>query len=218
MFVRPKAFGDGIHDILLSRIMSLDIGPGERLSVEGLAREFQVSPTPIREALGRLEAIGLVVRTHLVGYSTAPRLTVKQFDDLFDLRLLIEPELAERAALDGEEELIGELTRATDNMRGAISLSPPAFEKFAKADSRFHELIALASNNKIVHETLARLHVHVHIFRALSASTVATTAVSEHQDIVVAISRSQGEMARKAMKEHIRSSRDGLRAAFLSVD
>src|SRR5690625_610210 len=61
-----------IYDTLLTDLISLKIPPGTRIAVDALVRRFAVSQTPIRAALIKLEAEGLVVRTRNVGYSAAP--------------------------------------------------------------------------------------------------------------------------------------------------
>jgi len=217
IFVRPKAFGDGIYDILLARMMSLEIGPGDRLSVEKLAREFGVSPTPIREALGRLEAVGLVVRTHLVGYRAAPRLTTKQFEDLFHLRVLIEPDLARGAAINADEVLVASLQETLIGMEEA-AIDGPAFDQFARHDSRFHSLIAASSGNELICDVLTRLNIHIHIFRAISDSAVAKHSVAEHRKIIAAIADHEPEAAAQAMRQHVESSRENLKNSFKAAE
>ena len=81
-------------------IMSLKIPPGARISVDNLARELGVSQTPIREALSMLEARGLVTKKYLVGYCSAPKLNRRQFEKLYDIRLVLEPHAAGLAALN----------------------------------------------------------------------------------------------------------------------
>src|SRR5690606_28907971 len=92
------------YEAIFAQLMALKIPPGSRITVDNLARELTVSQTPIREALGRLEGEGLVIKTHLIGYSAAPQIPRRRFDELYDLRLLLEPEAAQRAAqrMDGK--------------------------------------------------------------------------------------------------------------------
>src|SRR5262249_59438436 len=86
---RHRGLADDVYGAIFNKLMSLEIAPGARITVDGLVRELEVSHTPIREALGRLEGEGLVVKTHLVGYSAAPQITRRHFDELYDLRLLL---------------------------------------------------------------------------------------------------------------------------------
>src|SRR5262245_61237058 len=95
---RHKGLADDVYGTLFDKLMSLSISPGARITVDALVRELEVSQTPIREALGRLEGEGLVFKTHLVGYSAAPQITRRRFDEIYELRLLVEPDAARRAA------------------------------------------------------------------------------------------------------------------------
>src|ERR1700704_3218819 len=95
---RYKGLADDVYGAIFNKLMSLDIAPGSRITVDGLVRELEVSHTPIREALGRLEGEGLVVKTHLVGYSASPPITRRHFEELYELRFLLEPDAAGRAA------------------------------------------------------------------------------------------------------------------------
>ena len=95
---RHHGLAEEAYEAIFAQLMALRIAPGSRITVDNLAREFNVSQTPIREALGRLEGEGLVIKTHLIGYSAAPQITRRRFDELYDLRLLLEPAAAQRAA------------------------------------------------------------------------------------------------------------------------
>src|SRR6187431_2104111 len=83
--------GDEIYVVLQQAIMDGTIPPDERLNAGELARRFDVSPTPVREALARLEADRLVEKHALKGYRTTDLLAEKELIELFELRLLLEP-------------------------------------------------------------------------------------------------------------------------------
>src|SRR3954454_24951649 len=82
---RPR-LADEVYDFLLSQLMTLRIEPGARVTIDALTRELGVSQTPIRDALNRLAADGLVVRVHLAGYRVAPQISRQQFEDLVEIR------------------------------------------------------------------------------------------------------------------------------------
>src|SRR5690554_6530308 len=65
--LRPHSVVDGVYDIIYERLMSLAIAPGARIPIDVLARDLDVSQTPVREALSRLEREGLVNKAHLIG-------------------------------------------------------------------------------------------------------------------------------------------------------
>jgi len=197
-----------------ARIMALDLGPGERLSVEALARDFDVSPTPIREALSRLEADGLVRKTHLRGFRVAPQQTRLEFESMFEVRALLEPHAAGRAAqlaTDRQRHLIAKTEQA---MASVDHSSGAGYQKFALLDAHFHQLIAEASGNSIISETLERLHVHLHLFRLRKDSGIADHALAEHRLIVQAIESGDEMVAEAAMRSHIARSLSRTRTVF----
>src|ERR1044072_6274448 len=87
---RPQRLGDAVYESVLQKLLSLQIKPAERISVDDLARKLGVSQTPIREALTRLETHGLIGKTHLVGYRAAPQPSQMQFEQLYEARLQLE--------------------------------------------------------------------------------------------------------------------------------
>jgi DNA-binding GntR family transcriptional regulator len=202
---RPMSLGDEVYNALFSRIMLLQIAPGARINIDVVARELGVSQTPVREALGRLESQGLINKTHLVGYRAAPQLSNKQFQDLHDLRLLLEPYAAAKAAENISDEDLAALValgREMTEEEGDVL----AYGRFAQFDKRFHDEIARAGGNTLVEEALARLHTHAHLFRLLYHATVTREALKEHAEILAAFERRDGAAAAAAMRVHIEKS------------
>ncbi len=205
-----------VYETVFGQLMSLKIAPGSRITVDNLARELRVSQTPIREALSRLEAEGLVRKTHLVGYSAAPQVTAKQFADLYELRLLLEPDAARRAVARLDAGSIAELTEAAGVMgRRAKSGDERArYSQFARQDAVFHDMIMQVAGNELIRDTLAHQHVHFHIFRLMFHSRVTEEALAEHEAIVAAFETRDAAAAETAMRIHIERSRDRLLPVF----
>jgi DNA-binding GntR family transcriptional regulator len=198
--------------------MSLDISPGMRITVDGLVRELEVSHTPIREALGRLEGEGLVVKTHLVGYSAAPQITRQRFDELYELRLLLEPDGARHAALKVAEKQLSTLRDTAEQMRKlSSSRERMSYSGFARLDADFHDQIMVIAGNALIRDTLAHLHTHFHIFRLMFHARVTEEALSEHEALLAALSLGDEVGAERAMREHIELSRRRLAVAFHNV-
>ena len=111
-----KRLADEVYDRLLGQLMSLRIVPDSRVTIDALARELGVSQTPIRDALNRMEADGLVVRVHHAGYRIPPQITRDRFEDMFEIRLLLEPAAARRAAERASTEQVSGLRRMLEEM------------------------------------------------------------------------------------------------------
>jgi DNA-binding GntR family transcriptional regulator len=204
---RPQRLGDEVYDALYAQLMSRTITPGARISIDHLVRELGVSQTPIREALSRLEAQGLVVKTHLIGYSAAGQIDEARLGQMYDLRLLLEPYAARRAATLMPDETRGHLEALHAQMREIDRGGPDAYGAFAALDGQFHDLIARGSGNLMIHEALGRLHVHVHLFRLFYLASATTDANAEHASIVAALLERDPDAAEAAMRAHVEMSR-----------
>lgn len=212
---RPARLGTEVYDWLLRKLMSLEIEPEERISVDRLAREIGVSQTPIREALNQLEAQGLVAKVHLSGYRAAPLLTPGQIDDLCEVRLLLEPAAAARAAERLSPQSLEALRVRADGMAIGPAGDPRlAYSAFAQQDALFHADIARASGNALLHDIVARQRVHLHLFRLSFQPRVAEDVVAEHAGILDALHRRDPDGAAAAMRAHIESSHARFKAFY----
>jgi DNA-binding GntR family transcriptional regulator len=205
---RSQGFVDEVFDIIRADIMSLRIPPDTRISIDSLARELGVSQTPIREALSMLEAIGLVTKKHFAGYCSAPQLNRRQLDELYEVRLLVEPYAAGKAAERMDANDLARLVALARSMEPGASRT--SYDRFADQDSELHDLIAHGSGNRIIVESLSRLHIHLHVFRLRFHSEVTTEAYAEHERLVEALMARDAAGAERAMRAHIERSYERL--------
>ena len=212
---RAVGLGEEVYQAIFARLMALKLPPGARITVDALAREFNVSQTPVREALGRLESEGLVIKTHLVGYSAAPQISRRRFTELYELRLLLEPDAARKVAAAMTDEALQQLTEAAERMSRAGGRDERGrYSQFAREDAAFHDRILAMAGNELIREMLAHQHTHFHIFRLMFHSRVTEEALDEHADILAAFSRRDPDEAARGMRMHIERSRDRLLPAF----
>ena len=203
---RPPRLGDEVYNAVYAQLMSQKILPGSRISIDNLARELGVSQTPIREALSRLEAQGLIVKTHLIGFSAAPQVNRARFDQIYEMRLLLEPFVARKAATAIEASQLALLQRLATEMRGEGGREVASYSEFAQLDGEFHDTIARACGNELMRETLANLHTHIHLFRLFPHSGATTKANSEHADLLKALEAHDPAAAERAMRNHVKRS------------
>ena len=194
---RDQGFAEEVLHILRRDILSLRIPPDTRISIDSLARELGVSQTPIREALRQLEVMGLVTKRHYAGYHSAPKLTRRQFNELYEVRLQLEPHAARLAATRMDAAQLEQLRALASEMQPG--LSHPSFGRFAEQDGELHDLIAEGSGNRIIQEMLAQLRLHFH-------DEVTTEAMTEHDKLLAALAAHDGPGAEAAMREHIERS------------
>jgi DNA-binding GntR family transcriptional regulator len=210
---------DEVYDRLLGQLMSLRIVPGSRVTIDALARELGVSQTPIRDALNRMEADDLVVRVPHAGYRIPPQITRERFEDMLEIRLLLEPAAARRAAEKATSEQVSALRRMLEEMAELVEGDGHvAYGAFGLRDAAFHDLVAQTAGNQVVREALARLHTHVHLFRLLYDKQVTFLAMGEHDAVIAAVAARDPDAAAYAMRRHILLSGDRFRRLFDEVE
>ena len=209
---------DSVYEAVTELVMDQHIAAGARVNIDLVARQLNVSPTPVREALARLEMDGLVMKEPLRGYSVTPTLDTKTFNDLYDVRRLLEPFAARRAAERRDGNVLGVLDRELDEMRRLVGTSAaPAgstyhdYRAFAMQDARFHEAIAGTSGNSLLSDTLRRLRSHLRLYRLYHryyTMDIGAATVIEHESILEAIRAGDAGGAEAAMLDHINRSRE----------
>jgi DNA-binding GntR family transcriptional regulator len=203
---RRHVLSDEVYERIKAMLMDHAIAPGARISIDGLARQLDVSPTPVREALARLESEQLAVKSPLKGYRATELLTLQEFDDLFQFRRLIEPWAARHAAQriddQGRRALRAELGSVTPPKKATYD----SYKTLTSHDSRFHSMVARLSGSDQVRLALERTHCHLHIFRLYYTREAGPDALAEHHAIAEAIIAGDGAAAESAMLSHLESA------------
>ena len=205
-----KTHADMVYDRLLGQLMNGTFDPGAALNIPSLAREFDVSQTPIREALARLEHTGLVRREALRGYFVAPLFSEVELDKLMEARLVLEPALALEAGRRVTPEFLTRLLVPIDDLlRMSESQVVRSFRDYWSADEEFHRLIAEQSANPFLEGAYRSLGGQVQRFRLFVklGSADARFAAEEHRQIYDAFSARDPEAAADQMRHHIDSAR-----------
>jgi DNA-binding GntR family transcriptional regulator len=211
-----QILADSVYEAIKELLLEHHIGPGARISIDQLAGQLDVSPTPVREALARLEAEGLAVKEPLRGYRATPLLDRSAFEQLYEVRLLLEPYAARKAAAVLTAEGLATLEQATTEMEEAIR-AQGQIRVFAAADARFHDAIAAAAANDLLHDTLVRLRSHLHLYRLYFHIGIADETVPEHREIIAALRSRAAARAEAAMAQHIERSRDRQRQGLAAL-
>lgn len=198
-----QVLADEVYSRLSVLIVSGRIAPDTRINIEDVARTLGVSPTPVREALARLESDELVEKLALKGYRTTPLLTPLQITELYDLRMLIEPPITNRAALRVDDTVAERLRAELEAGREAAAADDGAAQ--SQHDVRLHDLVFELAGNETARRAFDRMHVHLHVFRLVFGTSFAHT-LAEHVAIVDALVKGDGPAAEAAMTAHLRAA------------
>ncbi|MET0424945.1 MAG: GntR family transcriptional regulator [Actinoplanes sp.] len=201
-----STLGDDVYETLRAGVLEHSLAPGDRVNIDAVARELAVSPTPVREALARLESEGLVRKRALAGYTVSPLLTLAEFHDMFDLRLLLECAAARRAASAAAPAQAGDLVAFA--ARTVSSGQGHAWHAaFTALDAQFHDAVALASGSPLLRDSITRLHAHLHLHRRYFPYAQTTVTHEEHQHVAAAIHARDPDRAEAAMRDHLTRAR-----------
>ncbi|HVK21723.1 MAG TPA: GntR family transcriptional regulator [Actinokineospora sp.] len=205
---------DGVYENLRLRLVSRSLTPGTRLNLVDLGRELHVSNTPIRRALERLEAEGLVTREPNRGFAASPLLDERAITELYDYRLLLEPSAAARAARGPHDALLDKLAELAPSPElGELVDDPAAALALRERDFRFHTLIAQAAGNSVVAKYLTAALASMGPYTLYHDPAAITVAWEEHRKIVDAIRAGDADRASDAMRVHLSQARLRLRNA-----
>lgn len=188
-------------EILLTAIESGDLLPGERLQETRLAKQFGLSRTPIREALHRLETLGLVEPGPQRGLMIA-QISYERLRQLFAVREGLEKLAIELAVTSASAEEI-ELLQDMINVEQKISDSKMLHDH----NRLFHRQIYRATHNPYLNEMLDNLRIHLSLLRGTTYELPERVeeARREHQQIVDALARRDRDAAQEAACQHIRN-------------
>lgn len=195
--------------------------PDVNLSIDGLARELGVSPTPIREALVNLEHTGLITRTALRGYRVAPPFDAKQIGQLLDARAIVELGALDQA-LRHRDTLVPALRRAHERHQQVIAeidaneetLTPgeriASYRLYFDADWGFHVVLMQHADNPFIVQLAESLAAHVHRLRQTIGVglTDSHEASTEHAEILEALEiGAPDDVVRRALRDHLQAVR-----------
>jgi DNA-binding GntR family transcriptional regulator len=202
--VRPLADHLSLRERIVTRlrqaIIAGDLPPKSRLIEPELARQLNVSRTPLREAIRQLEAEGFVTTVPRVG-SFVSELTSQDVDDLYAIRTVIEGLAARQAAENRDpakrevlEKILSDLAKRTGDYR-----------QYHEISGRFHDIIVELSGNRRLQGIYQSLAQHVSRMRTLSLAVRGRPQASlrGHRRIAAAILSGQGAEAERAMRTHI---------------
>lgn len=196
------------------RILTGQLAPGERLIAQRLAVDLGLSRTPIKEALASLEREGLVTRAENWGYSVRA-ISVRDAQDVFEARLVVETANSFHAALRATDSQIGAMAQGLQKAHG--QLKRRRIMEFQLASRQVHEQIAEASGNRVLIQMFRQVNDLVMLVAITSLRAQpdrATDILSENRSIVEAIRARDPDQAAERTKRHIEAGHEAFRKAL----
>ena len=199
-----------VYDHLRAAILSGRLEPGAELAEVPLSEELGVSRGPIREAIGRLAAEGLVTVRPRRGAVVSP-LSKEEFLELYQVREALERMAVKLAVRRLQPEDFAALQGLIDDM--ATHAERGQVDEFFEANAAFHARLVDASGNAKLGELYRQLLDQIGRYRTRSLRLRGNLqrSIAEHAAILRAAKRGDAERAARLMSEHIRVPQRGLR-------
>lgn len=197
-----RDLGEAAYARIRAALREGSLAPGERLTELDLAARFGVSRTPVRQAIARLEAEGLLTHEPRRGL-TVTRPDHQQVVELYVMREVLEAAAARLAAQHASETEIAAMVEVLDR-------EPDAFgdaRALMTVNMRLHGLLYLAAHNRYLLRSLEQIEATMSLLPTLlSWGGRAAAAHEEHRAIISAIVARDGDAAEEAARRHARAA------------
>lgn len=193
------------YNQIRAMILSGALPAGAQLGEEALAERCQVSRTPVRDALRRLEAELLVKRSGTQRTFVADW-SLDDVSDAFELRAILEGHAARRAAERMTEALLQRLRVANRTIAAAVQGSPPDIGAFLASNRDFHAIVLEAAASPRLAALLGTLVEQPVVWRTAHhyGRDALRKSHGEHDELLAAFARRDGAWAEAVMAGHIR--------------
>ncbi|MCW1805127.1 GntR family transcriptional regulator [Brachybacterium squillarum] len=223
MAIRRQVLRDEVEELILQRLLENRWAPGSRLSIDGLARDLEVSPTPVREAMVALERSGLVEYVALRGYVVAPPLDAEHMTELLDARKVVESAALGRAFTQWDA-LVADLEAAHARHAEVLAQIDAAgaedyelLNEHFRADWAFHQVFFAHADNRYLRTMVENLSTYSHRMRQTWSGGPETfdgrVAHEEHGIVLEKVRQHHHDGALQALAAHL----DGVLARSLSA-
>lgn len=215
---RPENLVEQIYTQLKEDIFEFRLIPGDRFSEGEVAERMQVSRTPVRQALHRLEREGYLQVMFRSGWQVRP-FDFTRFEELYEVRIVFELEAVRRLCARPE----GELPEALEVLRRIWLVAPEQRlqdgREVSRLDERFHCQLLEAAGNSEMARLHARVSEQIRIIRRLDFTQAqrVTLTYQEHGQILEAILARRCDAAQHLLRAHIEVSKAEVRKITLHM-
>lgn len=198
--------GEEVYAALLRDILSARLPGGTPIQQRRLALRYDVSRSPMRHALSRLEGEGLLVRDDTTGL-TVRTVTLRDYLDSLEMRMLLEPTAAAKAAKNPDPARISAIN---ERFQALLHDAAPDPEDVWAFDDALHLYIAEQSGNAFMPPFVRDLRRYTTIFERQMPVVRVKPGMREHAAILEALVDGEADIARAAMSFHLEIVRMGV--------
>jgi DNA-binding GntR family transcriptional regulator len=220
---KPQSLTERALTDLREAILRLDYVPGTQLRLEALQNHFGLSSSPLREALNRLVSEGLVVQDSNRGFRVS-EISIEAFQELIEMRLLLEPEALRASILHGDDAWEGRVVAAHHRLRraeeGRPLVNPALDQNWSDAHRAFHLDLFSSAPSQRLKSKCASLFAEGERYRRLSAGLRRTlrNKGAEHETLMKTALDHDAGRAAELLRDHISSTAQGMMEALAALE
>jgi len=201
-----RVLADWVTESLREAILQGYFEPGEKLDQERIADEFDVSRTPVREAVRMLESEGFIdIRPHRGAFIAS--VSRRDVWEIYEVRTLIEAEIVRQITPIIPDAILDDLARSLDENREQLEAEDKI--SHVESDVYFHETIVDLAKNSLLKEILESLNnriIRVRRFAQLQPGYHLVESLEEHYATYQAMRERDPEAAAEALRVHLENS------------
>ena len=205
---RKKPLGDQIYLNLREKIITTELYPLTEISEGILAKQINVSRTPVRDALKKLENDGLITTIPQVK-SIVSKINLKEVEETNELRATLELKVVGNLSLFISRKQISVLKKINEDLEKSLKIKN--FKKIFFLDNLFHQTLAKQAKMPMSWKIIEQISSQIHRIRNISYKHEGDDnfgpkiAIKDHKEIIKALNKNETNLAKKAMKKHIMS-------------
>lgn len=218
--ISRETLQEKVYESIKDSIVKNDLMPGDVLSIDALAEDLGVSPTPVREALAKLSAQGLVENARNKKARVAP-ISREDILQTYEVRKLLEPyatkvaaeEVANDSKLSRELERLKEIALDIQEVADQGPLNSSQYEDYVEVDLGLEETLEMALGDTLLNKMLKQVRNHSLRIRSFTEASsdknvpeVVKANNEEHLEIINCILEEDFEKSAEAVRQHLNSA------------
>lgn len=199
---RRKSLGEHVFDTLRQAIVRGHVAPGDRLVESRIAQTLEISRTPVREAIHKLEKEGFISRRPQGGF-TVLGFNRRDIEETFEIRSVLESYAARLAAVKYRPGELDDLEHTVEIFQ--LCLDAGEMERLVEINTEFHDMLYALSRNPRLVKMINTLRDQIYRFRRLILhdKQMAWTSNKDHRRIIKLIRQRDADGTERLVREHI---------------
>jgi len=203
--IDKKSIVDNVTEFIRNSIMEGKLSSDKRVSMRKIAKELDISRTPIREAIRRLETEGLIKLLPRKGFIVRTY-KIKEIEEIYEVREILEIKMIRAACEYVDNKMLKKMKKINEKLSKLFKEGKKDVLKIKKFNEDFHFLIYECSGNEIICGIVQNLWYKISdlFIQLFSTQEQGINTYKEHEEIIDALEKKDKMKAEKCLRKHLR--------------